>query len=151
MIRRTAMKKSTRRKGDRPGMRRHYIDRRDRCELCHARKDSFTLSMRAGLEPHHIVGGSNRIDSDQNIIALCPRCHDHYHDGGGRDSTGARLPEVTRGAIIAAKLESLSGPTERAECINALLMLAHRRGLPESWGAAVVPQAFVNERKRNLI
>ena len=143
-LRRTPMKKSARRKGDRPDVRDAYMSERDRCELCWARRDSFMLNRRVVLHCHHVIGGtSGRLDVSWNLCALCERCHAHYHDGGGFDSAGKRLPELNRGVILAVKAE---GPDF---VLARYLILAHRHSLPASWGAVEIPVAFVEERRRN--
>ena len=40
-----------------------------RCELCGATEP----------DPHHIAGGSPKVDSLSNLIAACRRCHDWCH------------------------------------------------------------------------
>lgn len=82
-----------------------------RCENCGALSPGQ-------LDPHHLfakgIGGGGRVDIDENLLALCRRCHSKFHDGN-----------IPRGAFvqIVAKRQGMTPD----EVVEAVMRVRNRR------------------------
>lgn len=66
-LRRRSLKNSNRHLDVR--LRGAYLRCNPACEFCSAKP----------VDPHHIAGGSPKLDNWSNLISLCRRCHDWCH------------------------------------------------------------------------
>ena len=74
------------------------------CELCGIPVQmSITRRWPAGLQTHHIIGGSSRKNYSWNLLRLCSRCHNQYHSGGERGFNDELMPEVDLALLLSAK------------------------------------------------
>lgn len=89
----------------------------------------------------HIYGGPNRKQHPCNVLALCERDHRHEHTKGVTER-GVRLPEITKGVLLAAKLELGELDCETLEKITGY-KAAHIREL-----VTAIPEHYRAERKR---
>ena len=110
-----------------------------RCAVCWHKGDNFARR----LVLHHIVGRGKGFEIPANWLRLCDRCHKHYHDGGGLDDPGNRLPTLTAGMLLGCKYTS----DKENYSPETLAALKHWNALPYDVEALLL--FYFYERSRN--
>lgn len=106
------------------------------CLICHRRGDMAKRT----LETHHIRGRESvKRHVEDNLAALCPRCHSQLHFGGKLDRNGERIPNLHPGHVLWAKLES--EPETSLEVLDSIRK--------SKYEATELPEFYLKERERN--
>lgn len=131
------------RRNDKPELRAEWaVSQVQRCACCWAPSGNGIE-----LHRHHLLGGSQRIDDQRNLILLCfqwqpnqPRCHDLYHGHKIPKGNGEYWTPLTLGMLLVLKAESDPNKYD-----PDWLREKYRRALPDP---EPLPEEYIREREK---